>query len=187
MARPFLDYARAKGFRETTVKRFLSLEEGAQRAVAAIVVPLKASENHVRDMLDWLEEICLRDGVAIDELLSREAFAAIMGDARLGRSDKLKRVKEELRRIRFPRLSWVEGEIARRIRALKLDPRTEMTVPKGLEGGWLAVQLRARSQDELKRLLAVLSEAAATGEVREIFTLIANGGLEEPQTGNGTI
>jgi hypothetical protein len=172
MEQASLEYARSKGFHEATIKRLSSLAQQDQHAFMAIVTTLKASENHVRDLVDWLEEITLRDGIEIRDVLSREAFAAILTAPRLGRNDKLKRVKEELRRIRFPRLTQIEAEISRRLQALKLKPQAQIAAPAGLEGGFLTVQLKARSHQELKQLIADLAQAVDRNEVKEIFAML---------------
>jgi hypothetical protein len=166
------DYARAKGFHEQTVKRLMSLPEEDQRILMEMVIALKIGQNHIRDLLDWLDEIALRDGGSIATILARATFCEIVTDPRLGRNDKLKRVKEELRRLRFPRLSQIETEIASRIQALKLGPHTQLASPLGLEGGFLTVQLKAASYDELKRLVSGLAQAVDTSEVKEIFDLL---------------
>ncbi len=129
-------------------------------------------ENHFRDFLDWLEEIALRDGVSLCEILKMESFVRILSDPRLGRSDRLKRVKEELRRLRFPRLSQIEEEIQRKIRALKLGPQIQMTVPSGLEGGVLTVHVKAASYEELKRSVKELAVALEKKEMEEIFLFL---------------
>ena len=56
---------------------------------------LKISENHLRDLMDWLEEIALRDGIISLQYLNRPAIDSIKTDPRLGRADKLKRIKEQ--------------------------------------------------------------------------------------------
>ncbi|MGH7845555.1 MAG: hypothetical protein ACREQW_10355 [Candidatus Binatia bacterium] len=176
---PSLDYARAKGFHEATIKRLASLAQGDQHAFMGIVGALGASENHARDLLDWLQEIALRDGITMKDVLAQEALDAIVTDPRLGRNDKLKRVKQELRKMRFPRLSRIETEITKRIQALKLKPQAQVAVPVGLEGGFLTLQLKARSYQELRQLLAELAEAAEKTEVREIFELLDGGSVPE--------
>jgi len=167
-----LDYARSKGFHQATITRLASLAQQDQQALMVIVATLRASENHVRDLLDWLQEIALRDGIEIKDVLSKEAVAGILTDPRLGRNDKLKRLKDEVRKVRFPRLSQVETEIAKRIQALKLKPQAQVTVPAGLEGGFLTVQLKARSRQELQQLSADLAQAVERNEVKEIFELL---------------
>jgi hypothetical protein len=167
-----LDYARARGFHEQTVKRLLSLGEEDQQVLMDMVAALRIGHNHVRDLLDWLDEIVLRDGGSIAAILARAPFGEILTDPRLGRSDKLKRVKEELRRLRFPRLSQIETEIASRIRALKLGPKTQVAAPPGLEGGFLTVQLKATSREELRGMVAALAQAVEKPEIDEVFELL---------------
>ena len=167
-----LDYARSQGFHEQTVRRLASLAEKDQHILMEMVIALKIGQNHIRDLLDWLGEIVLRDGGSIATILSRAPFCEILTDPRLGRNDKLKRVKEELRRLRFPRLSQMETKIASRIRSLRLGPLIQVASPPGLEGCFLTVQLKAANPGELRRLVAELAQAVEKPEIDEIFELL---------------
>src|SRR3712207_3093283 len=111
-------YASARGFHERTLERWLAWQEGDREALFAIAANLRAGENHVRDLLEWLEEIALRDSASIRNLLNGPAVIDTLSAPRLGRSDKLKRVKEHFRRARFPRLARIEDAIAARIQRL---------------------------------------------------------------------
>ncbi len=134
-----------------------------------MVREIRPGENHFKDLLDWLDEIWLRDGTAIATLL-REHLSKVITDPRLGRNDKLKRLKEHLRRLRFPRLAAIEDEIQLRVRNLKLAPGISITVPQGLEGGSVAVKIEATSLEDLRRLAAEALRAADSDEMRVIFT-----------------
>jgi hypothetical protein len=180
-------YARARGFHEQTVGRLLALAAEDQQVFMDFVEGLKIGENHVRDLLDWLHEIRLRDGNGLATTLGGRIFQEIMTDPRLGRNDKLKRIKEELRRLRFPRLSHIEAEITKRIRALKLGAETQMAGPPGLEGGFLTVHLKAANHAELKRLIAGLAEAVERAEVKEIFELLDGRGVPTTETSDESI
>ncbi len=70
------DYARGRGFHRQTLERWLGWEEADRDVLAAIAAGLKASENHLRDMMDWLEEIALRDDAKIHEVLASPAIDA---------------------------------------------------------------------------------------------------------------
>jgi hypothetical protein len=165
-------YCRSKGFHKQTESRWLNLGAGDGAALLALVQELKAGENHLKDFLDWFEEIVLRDGVDVAAILARDDLARILSDPRLGRNDKLKRLKDELRRLRFPRLARIEDEIQRRVRAMKLDPQVTFTVPAGLEGGAVTIKIQAASYDEARRLTAQLGEAVETDAMKEIFSLL---------------
>ena len=165
------DYAKERGFHPQTLERWLRLAEIDREALFDLAQGLKLGENHLRDFLEWLEEIALRDGVDLCEILHREPFLRISSDPRLGRNDKLKRIKEEVRRLRFPRLTSMEEAIRKRIREIRLSPQIRITVPPGLEGG-LTVQMRAASYKELERLVGELSELLEKKAVQEIFSLL---------------
>jgi hypothetical protein len=166
-------YAEAKAFRLQTLERWLAWEEADQAALFRLVEALKVGENHLRDLMDWLEEIALRDRVRIHEILERSAVLDRQSDPRLGRADRLKRVKEELRRLRFPRLAQLEDAIAMRVRELKLYPQIKVAPAPGLEGGRLQLVFSVSNADELKSAIDKLAHAAETQSLREIFALLS--------------
>lgn len=153
-------------------------DQPARDALLRLATPLKLGENHLRELMDWLEEIALRDQTKIAEVLARKSITDLESDARLGRADKLKRIKEEIRRLRFPRLAQVEDSIRTRIQELKLHPQIRVSVPPGLEGGRLQVEFSASSADDFQAVIAKLADAAGKDAVREIFGLLGG----EPQT-----
>jgi len=130
-------------------------------------------ENHLRDIMDWLEEIALRDRSRVCDVLGSKAITDIKTDPRLGRADKVKRIKEHLRRSRFPRLAETEDAIRAKIQALNLHPEIRLSVPPSLEEGRLRVEFSATNHEELKRLIAKLTEAKENSIIPEIFDLLS--------------
>jgi len=175
------DYALAKGFHRQTLERWLGWAPMDRDALAEIALGLKISENHLREMMDWLEEISLREQSKIREVMSKQEIFSIKTNPRLGRADKLKRLKEQFRRWRFPRLAAIEDAIRQNIQALKLPAEIRLSVPPGLEGGRLQAEISAVDLTEFQRLTRKLSEAAATNQVAEIFQrLSGEPAKEEP-------
>lgn len=134
---------------------------------------LKMGENHCRDFLDWLEEIALRDGMSLCEILKGESLVKVSSDPRLSRNDKLKQLKEELRRLRFPRLARMEEEIGKRLREMKFSAQIQITIPPGLEGGRLTVQVKATSHAELEKSVRELAQSLENKAMKEIFALLS--------------
>src|SRR5512147_1365767 len=104
-------YGNAKGFHPQTLKRWLGWDQTARDSLFRLAAGLKIGENHLRDLMDWLEEIALRDHSTIEAILVSKRITDIESDPRLGRADKLKRIKEEVRRLRLPRLAQLEDSI----------------------------------------------------------------------------
>lgn len=168
----FRDYAESKGFHPQTLKRWLDWPAADRLALAELAMALKIGDNQLRDFMDWCEEIGLRDGVTMAALLTGKAVDDIATDPRLGRADRVKKIKEWLRRLRFPRLAQTEDEIHGQIRALKLQPEIRVSVPPGLEGGRLEIHFSVTNQEDFKRLAKKLSAAADSGASGEIFALL---------------
>ena len=166
-------YARGKGFHPQTLERWLGWDDLARDSLFRLAASLRIGENHLRDLMDWLEEIALRDQSKIDEVLADKRINEVESDPRLGRTDKLKRVKEEIRKLRFPRLAQIEDSLRARIQEIKLPPEIRLTVPRGLEGGKLQIELSVSNPQDFKRLAGKLAEAADSNAVCEIFTLLA--------------
>ena len=171
--REIRDYSTAKGFHPQTVARWLSWQAEDASALERLAIALKIGENHLRDLMDWLEEIALRDRQSIHAILTSKPIDDSATDPRLGRADRLKRVKEQIRRLRFPRLAETEDAIQARIQELKLHPAIRVSVPPGLEGGQVRVEFSAASHEELKQLAVKLHEAADKVSMAEIFALLA--------------
>ena len=167
-----VEYARRKGFHRQTLDRWLALSEADRESLALLAQELKPGENHFKDLLDWLEELALRDGIGVAQLLNVEPLARITSDPRLGRNDKLKRLKEELWRLRFPRLAHIEMEIQRRVREMKLNQQIQVSVPPGLESGAVTVQVKATDCDEMKRLIGDLVRLSEGEQMKQIFALL---------------
>jgi hypothetical protein len=123
-------------------------------------------------MMDWLEEIALRDRSVIRDILASGGSTEIASDPRLSPADRVKRIKEQIRRLRFPRLSQIEDRLHARIRELKLQPQISLSVPPGLEGGRLRFEFHVANLPELQRLIAKLAEAAQNPATSEIFSLL---------------
>src|SRR5258707_13030906 len=120
-------YAQERGFHRQTLERWLGWEPKDRAALQDLAISLKASENHLRDMMDWLEEIGLRDHVGIGDILAAKNIEELKTDPRFGRAERLKKGKEQLRRLRIPRLCATEGKNRQGVKSLKLHPQIGLT------------------------------------------------------------
>ena len=174
-------YAKQRGFQQQTLERWLSWAADDRDALAALALSLKISENHLREMMDWLEEIALRESEPIQRILADKFIYDSNTDPRLGRADRLKRVKEQLRRRRYPRLARTEDKIRSHISALKLHPAIRLSVLPGLEGGQLSVEFQAGSVAEFKAAATKLNDAIPLAPLTAIFDLLS-GHAEKEQS-----
>lgn len=171
LAEQIFTYAQQKHLNPQTLARWQAWTELDQAALFEFVYELQLGENHLKDFLDWCEECALRDGGTIAELLVRAEIRQPL-TAKLGRNDKLKAVKEALRKIRYPRLSRLEEELRAAVKALDLGGRVRISLPPSLEGDEMTVELKARNVQELCESLERLRQRVDEGAIQRLFELL---------------
>jgi hypothetical protein len=156
---------------ELLASRTASWTTEERGALAAVVEALRPSAHHLGDVLDWLEDIAARDGVrpaaVLDDATLRAALAS-RGSA----PDRLKRWKEALRRLRYPRLVGREQAFAAAAHDLGLGRDVTIAPPAALEGGVVTVTIRAASAAELQLSVDRLAEKCRSGDVPRLFALL---------------
>src|SRR6185369_17043261 len=110
------------------------------------------SPRHLADVLDWLDDIAARGGTRPAAALANPSLRAALGGGG-SPPDRLKRWKEALRRLRYPRLAAREQEFAAAVRALELGRGVTIAPPAALEGGVVTLTIRAGSVAELATVL----------------------------------
>jgi hypothetical protein len=164
-------YAQEKHLSPRTLARWQAWAEDDQAALLALAQELQLGENHLHDFLDWLEEIALRDGGTVRDLLARPEIQRPLS-TKLSRNDKLKAVKDTLRKIRYPQLSRLEGELRAAVKALDLGNRVRVSFPPGLEGDEVTIEIKTRNVRELGESIARLQQRINDGGVQRIFDLL---------------
>lgn len=163
-------YARAKRLSPRTLARWQAWDEEDRVALWGVVQELRLGENHLRDFLDWFGEITARDGSTVPELLARAEISQPLLST-LSRNDKLKAVKEAVRKIRYPRFSRLEEEVRAGIKALDLGNRIQLSFPPTLEGEEMTIEIKAHNPQELLDHLNRLQQRVADGSLMRLFAL----------------
>jgi hypothetical protein len=164
-------YAQEKRLSTQTLQRWQSWSESDQAAFFPVVEELRLNENQLRDFLDWLDEIVARDGGTVRDILGRAELRYPL-ESKLSRNDKLKAVKDVLRRIRYPRLSQLEDDLHVAIKALDLGNRVRVSFPLALEGDEIIVEMKARNVQELRDTLTLLQQKLEDGSLQRVFAAL---------------
>jgi hypothetical protein len=163
VGRPAIEALRAERTAAWTADERAALDE--------VVAILRPSPRHLTDILDWLDDVAVRDGVRAASVLAHPELARLLR-ARGAASDRLKRWKERLRRLRFPRLSAREEGFAAIVRSLELGAGVSVAAPPGLEGGAVTVTIAVPSAAALAGAVERLRAGIARGAVERLFALL---------------
>ncbi|MBI3756366.1 MAG: hypothetical protein HY267_00165 [Deltaproteobacteria bacterium] len=164
-------YAQQKHLSPQTLTRWQAWTEADRTALWEVVQELQLGENHLRDVVDWCEEITLRDGGTITVLFARPEMHRTL-TSKLGRNDKLKAVKDALRKIRYPHLSRLEDNLRAAIKALDLGGRVQVSFPPSLEGDEMTIEIKAHNVKELSDSLARLGQRLEDRTMQKLFDLL---------------
>ncbi len=156
---------------ELLAARTATWSDDERATMADVVAALRPSPRHLADVLDWLDDIAARDGVRPGSVVAAPPLRAALGSPG-SPPDRLKRWKEALRRLRYPRLAAREQALAAAVRALELGRGVSIAAPAGLEGGTVTITIRAGSAAELDASLARVERARQTGELARLFDLL---------------
>ena len=158
MADRLEEYAKEGQIKPATVERMRVLGRESCDAVVDLLVPLKVSENQLRDFLDLREDTAARRGATVADVLTDDEIEAVRR-REIGRSDKIKALKACLRRLRYPQLSAALDTIELLKREMELPRSCTLELPENLEGDEVVVTLRASSVAQLRSRVDALQRA----------------------------
>ena len=164
-------YAQRKRLSATTLSRWQAWPTEDQAALLTCVQELQLGENQLKDFLDWLEEIALRDVMAIQAVLGQRGIRNALA-LRGSRNDKLKAVKIALRKMRYPRLTQLEASARAAVKALDLDRGVQISFPPAFEGDEITVTFHARNTQELEERLVRLQQRVTDGGFQRMFDVL---------------
>jgi ParB family chromosome partitioning protein len=151
--------------------RLLEFSPEDQAEIAGVVSQLKLGENKLKEVLTFLREVSLRDGMTVRELV-RGDIEAITADMALSRVQKTHRVRRRLREMRYPRLTGLEKDFQEKLKMLGLSPRISLQPPPYFEGESFRLEVRFSSVGEFKDIVSDLTEASKRKELGEMIDAI---------------
>ena len=151
-------------------KVFVEMEKASCQAVFKWISTLKFNFNQQVKFIDYLEDISLREDVAIAALLYDEYFIAILENPHLNNPQKAKTVLETLRVRRFPRLTQAQQAIESAVSTISMPPGASIQYDPYLEDPYYRLEIKFRHGKDLKnaiRKLHALRELEAIPELWE--------------------
>jgi len=174
-------FAAERRYSQSTLERWLRLPPADRVALLELAQELHPSNNQLRDLWDWAEEIAQRDGSSLSVIIMSAPLLAVRR-RRVSRNDKLKLLKAALRRLRFPRLAGVEDRLAALVRELGLPGNIRIILPEFLEGDTIRVEITAGSVAGLREAAECLLAATGTAACAAIFEMIEEAPNDAPDT-----
>lgn len=151
--------------------QFLEFSSEDQAEIGGLVSKLKLGENKLKEILTFLRELSLRDGLTVRELVQGE-IEVVTSDITLSRVQKTHRVRRRLREMRYPQLMELEKEFREKQRGLGLSPGISLNPPPYFEGEIFKVEFGFKDVGEFKAIVSKLMEVTERRELREMIDAV---------------
>jgi ParB family chromosome partitioning protein len=142
---------------------FLHLDQDGQRAILPLLETLRLGENHVKEIVSFVQEVSLRDGIAVSSLLAGDKIKEIISSQETPRPQRIEQLRKALKRMRFPRLTAMEERFADYKRSLSLPPQLSFYPPPFFEGEEFRMELRFKDFRQLQEQVHILQQIAEKG------------------------
>jgi ParB-like chromosome segregation protein Spo0J len=177
------DYLRAAGLspllREELIRsgcslanalRLLRWPEEDQPALIPLLRKLHLGENRLRECIETLYEIALREGKGPSAILEESEFKEILDDPRQDRPQRTEAFRERLIRRRYPLFSAMRRSFFQCRSRLRIPPDLSVQASPYFEEVGVRVSFRARSREEFQRMAKTIwSIAEREKDLEELF------------------
>ncbi|NOY53906.1 MAG: ParB N-terminal domain-containing protein [Deltaproteobacteria bacterium] len=148
--------------------RIAAWPETGQRSLEGMLQRVTFGGNALRKLVDFLEEIALREKTTPGKILERPEISLLRENRDLTSTQIRERVEEVLREFRFPELTEQCATLNSLLK--KVCPReVQLFLPSFLEGEKVEVHFRFGSVDELRERTASLNGIADREETGKIL------------------
>ncbi len=131
-----------------------------RRAVEPLFSQLCWSRGNAVNVLTWIRETCLRDGLSASEAMAAMGADEILR-ADLSPKDAMARLTQAARRLRYPELTRMERDFEAEVAAMAVGASWRIAQPDQFESGNVELCARVSSRNELERAVRDLKALAS--------------------------
>ena len=139
-----------------------------RESLEVLFATLSWSRGNAVNVLTWIREVCLRDGVCAADVLDKAGVKDILAGG-LSPKDAMSRITQEVRLLRYPALSGMERDFQEAARKVSAGTRWRVTQPDFFESDAVELSVRVTSPEELRAAGAELVRIAAREDLAALF------------------
>lgn len=149
-------------------------EDADRSAAERLLAQLRPGRNKCRELLEMVDEIAVREGIAPRAILEAPPVTQALEDPHLSPGERYDAVHRRLHARRYPVLSDLQSRVRKAAERLNLDARTRLKLPEHFEQDLVKVELRFSSKEELTRQVEKLFGACDAAALDELLHILKN-------------
>jgi ParB family transcriptional regulator, chromosome partitioning protein len=147
---------------ERTTLELSNWDEAERQEILSVLKALRCSASIQMEIVERVREVALRENRSRLAVLQQPEVQTVLRDKHSNHRQKTEALRVLLTRWRFPRLSAREERFTRQWNAASLPGTIRLSPPPNFEGERWQLQLTFASSQELRNLLEIASDFAAS-------------------------
>ncbi len=132
---------------------------------------LRPGVNKWRDLLEWVDEISVRDKISPSNLFELPELQPILNQNDLSPNVRYDRIRQIFHSRRYPILSDLRVRLAKSLDALKLDDKTKVHVQDSFESDEIRIEIKFRTREEFVNQVEKLVRASDSEALDELICI----------------
>ena len=153
---------------------FFNWSDESTEAAEHFFSALRPGINKWRDILEWVDEISIRDQTKPSDLFELPELKAIVNQNDLSPNVRYDQIRQLFYSKRYPILSKLRVRLARSLDALKLDDKTRVHVQDSFESDEIRIEMKFRTREEYVSQLEKLVRASDSEALDELIRIFKN-------------
>ena len=148
-------------------RSLLDLERESSECALQCIVNLTLNFNQQIQFIDIMTDISEKEGRNWTRILEADPFRSLLENRHLNKPQKAKKLLEELRTQRYPRLKKAEKRFKERLERLSLPEGTRIDHPAYFEAPGYRLEVKFQDGENLMQKLQHLAQVSAVKEFRD--------------------
>ncbi len=151
---------------------FMKISKEERLKIFSLFNQLKLGKNRQKEFMRLLQDIKAISRQTIDQILENENIQNIIRDQQLTSSVKINRIKDVLKKLRYPNYTKIEEEFNQIKKELKLPPNIILRAPAFFEGEKYSLEMSFKNQNEFTKLVDLLKSIADSEKLLKLEKLV---------------
>ncbi|MBT3182067.1 MAG: ParB/RepB/Spo0J family partition protein [Deltaproteobacteria bacterium] len=153
----------------SSASRMSEFTPSTQQALLGVLSHINPSTNKLNELLALLREISARDGLTVEDILSRYQLLQVVVNPTATSADKVSALRQALRGIRLPQLTERQKQLAHLIQGLELPTQAKVVADPYFENKNMKLECQFSHPEELDSVIKKIQAAFEKQKWQEIF------------------
>ncbi len=169
LTEPLKNYVVGSDLALSSASRIAEFTPSTQQALLPVLTKIRPSTGKLNELLTLIREIAARDGLTVEEVLSRYQLMQVVADPNTTSTDKVRALRQALKGLRLPQLTERQRQLASLIQSLELPDSARIVTDPYFESEKIKLECQFSHPEELDDLIKKIQSAFQKQQWHQIF------------------